>query len=339
MKFIIYSPPLDYKIGGTVVLHQLAKDLIEHGSQCQLYISDESHYENVFCNAFATKEGIDDRTVVIYPEVVEGNPLNAKHVIRWMLCDLGVHTSVNIYKSWNSNDLVFHYSTFNSKYDIRAIEILYTTWMDPNVKNKNFVKSGSCYLFKKASSFHKQIQLIHPPDALLIDPFNNSEIIEVFQQKKFFYCYDPYSFYDVMAALCGCIPVIYPIKGVTKKEWLKTRMAFSHKENISGIAYGREELPYAENSIGKFEEDLREGRTYEKNTVKQLIIKAKGHFFNAVFAKNTVANSAILLSWDLLQDKMNLEELIQKLNQQEKELNFMKSSKFWRLRQFLKNMV
>jgi hypothetical protein len=341
MKFIIYSPPLDYKVGGTIVLHQLAKDLNEMGQQAMLYIPGEVPCQNPFCNRFATLSDVDDGAIVVYPEIIAGNPLNAKHAVHWMLCDLGVHSRADIYKTWRAEDLIFHYSTFNNQYDVHQIEVLYTTWIDPEVKNKNLVKSGSCYLFKKACSFHKEIQMIHPADALLIDNFSNAKIIEIFHQKKYFYCYDPYSFYDVMAALCGCIPIIYPIDGVSRGEWLKTRAAFSHKERISGFAYGLSDLEFAEKTILDTEDDLRGEREYEKCTVRKFIEIAKSHFLKQKSAKNTVSEIAKVLHWGRLNEKsmaffeISEKKLLEQIRQKDHELDFMRSSKFWKLRQFL----
>lgn len=345
MKFIIYSPPLDYKIGGTVVLHQLAKDLTEMGLQTMLYNPTKVQYQNPFCNDFATLSDVDDASVVIYPEIIAGNPLNAKNVIHWMLCDLGVHSGADVYKTWQDNDLVFHFSTFNNQYALSSVQILYTTWIDPEVKNKNLERAGSCYLFKKACLFHKEVKMIHPPDALLIDNFTNAEIIDIFHQKKYFYCYDPYSFYDVMAVLCGCIPIIYPVNGVSREEWLKTRATFSHKERISGIAYGLDDLAFAEETILEAEKDLRGEREYEKSTVKQLIEIADEHFFQQKQAKNTVAEIAKVLRWGRLREKnvafleLSEKNLLEQVREKDRELDFMRSSKFWKLRMYLHNAI
>lgn len=57
---------------------------------------------------------------------------------------------------------------------------------------------------KSTCTFHKDIKMIHPSDALMIDNFTNAEIIEIF-----------HSFYDVMAVL----PIIYPVNGVNREGW------------------------------------------------------------------------------------------------------------------------
>ena len=284
MKIIIYTKELDFKVGGIIVLHNLAKDLMDNDCNVMLYVKNEKKYENIFCNNFATLADVDDATIVVYPEVVKGNPLNAKYVVRWMLCNIGVNCSRDIYKTWGSNDLVFYFAPFNHKYDPDSIELLYTFWIDPAVKNKNLARSGSCYLFKKAPAFHKKISRIHPMDAVLIDNCSNEEIIEIFNNKEYFYCYDPYSFYASMAALCGCIPIVYPLEGVNKLDWLKTRASFqtyrNKQDNISGIAYGLDDVQYARGTLCNAEKEQMEIIKFGKKSVINFINRVDAYFFN-----------------------------------------------------------
>lgn len=343
-KIVIYTPELDFKIGGTIVLHNLAKDLSDLGHDVRLYAASERRYDNIFCNTFAVREDIDDSTIVVYPEIIAGNPLNAKHVARWMLCDVGVHCDKDIYKTWGSDDLVFHYSSFNNKYDPRRIELLYSVWLDPAVKNKNLSRSGSCYLFKKASAFHERIKLIHPKDAILIDNCSIEEIIEIFNTREYFYCYDPYSFYDSIAALCGCIPIVYPIAGVNKLEWLKTRALFQFsmgkKNDISGLAYGEDDIPHARNTLCDVRKEREMAIEFGKGTVAQFIDTTYGYFFERKqgYPYKTVADIANTFRWDLDDNgeddcASQIKTLKRILHEKNTEINFMKSSKFWKLRE------
>jgi len=356
MKFIIYTTPLDFKIGGVVVLHKLAKDLIDLGHKAMLYISRGDAYENIFCNEFATMKDVDDSTIVIYPEVIVGNPLNAKCVVRWMLCDMGIHCSKEIGKTWGAEDLIFHFSSFNERHDLNAIEILYTFWIDPCIKNKKLSRSGSCYLYKKASAFHKNIKLIHPMDAIMVDQCSMEEIIEIFNQKEFFYCYDPYSFYDIIALLCGCIPIIYPITDVSKLDWLKTRASFQmhlkRQDNISGVAYGEDDIPYAKATLAYAEKEQSSSLEFEKKSIVNFVDKTDSYFFKdkESYPFKTVEKALKALEWnqslslDESLDHIQLQEqkikdLQSFVKQQQQEINFMRSSKFWKLRQLIKSVV
>ena len=112
LKIVIYTPPIDYSCGGVMVLHNLAKTLIDlrlPDSDIYLYGYDHTKYNNTFCNKFLNPFLVDDKTIVIYPEAIYGNPLNAKHIIRWILLDIGIDTPHSILDTWNKTDLVYHW--------------------------------------------------------------------------------------------------------------------------------------------------------------------------------------------------------------------------------------
>lgn len=361
-KFIIYAPGLSFKSGGFVVLHQLANDLLQLGHHAMLYNPNEETYQNIFCNNFAGMDDVDDSAVVVYPEIIEGNPLRAKNVVRWILCDIGKNSSTEITKTWKAEDLVFHYSTFNSHYDPSSVEVLFTTWIHPAIENKKLKRSGSCYLFKKASLFHKSINLIHPKDALMIDPCSPEEIIEIFNRKEYFFSYDPYSFYDVIALLCGCIPVIYPMTNVSKLEWLKTRASFqlqAHvKGNLSGLAYGIDDIPYAKESLIDAEKEQKANHEFSKKTVVNFINVVDDYFFGQkkLHPYKTVAEVSKSHQWgyslkdsfgELIEQKESeIRYLHSQIRNQEKEnkelrmqIKLMKASKFWIILRGVKNLM
>lgn len=340
-KFVIWCPKLDYKSGGNVVLHNLAKDLKELDFPVRLFNPDGQSDDNPFCNEFATLADIDVQTIVIYPEVVEGNPLNAKNVVRWMLCDIGIHTANDVYKSWNPTDLVFHFSSFNSTYQLSDLEILYTFWIDPAVSNRGLQRKGSCYLFKKATRFHANIQMIHPKDAILLDHCSNSEIIQIFNEKEVFYNYDPHSYYDAMAVMCGCPSVIYPLAGVAKIDWFKSKASFqafvNKSDNMSGIAYGLDDWDHAQATIGNAPREQLEALTYGKQTVKRFCDIVRAYYFGNHSNRSfkTVEQMIHHLGWDQMRVKRyESHHQNSQLDQLKQQIAEMKASKFWKAREW-----
>lgn len=345
-KFIIWAPKLDYQVGGIVVLHHLAKDLMDLGYRAMLYNPEGHRYENPFCSQFANLSDVDDHSVVIYPEVIEGNPLKALNVVRWMLCDLGVHTSPDIYKSWDAHDLIFHFSSFNSTYQAKDLEILYTLWIDPAIENRGLKRSGSCYLFRKASKFHQDIKMIHPKDAVMIDHCSNEEIIQIFNEKEIFYNYDPHSYYDAIAVMCGCPAVVYPLEGVSKLDWLKSKasfQAFSGKsDNMAGIAYGLSDIMHAYKTLPLARQEQEEAVKFGKGTVRRFADRIHAYFFecSARDAWNTLDKMVVRLRWGEKQrGGQLLMEYSDRIKSLENEVDSMKSSKFWKAREwYFKNV-
>ena len=104
MKFyVIYSPPLRENSGGILVLHTLGKKIQEKGYK--VFMFSDSTYDDlntINANEFGK---IKNNCIVIYPEIVIGNPLNAPNVIRWVLNrvgNIGGDTS-----TWGKNDSVY----------------------------------------------------------------------------------------------------------------------------------------------------------------------------------------------------------------------------------------
>jgi hypothetical protein len=78
--------------------------------------------------------------------------------------------------------------------------------------------------------------------------------IYIFNKFKWFMCYDPLTFYIIIAALCGCIPVVRKVSGLNKQQWVQTTAASEYLknkglDNLYGIAYGAEDMQYAADTI------------------------------------------------------------------------------------------
>ena len=92
--FIIYTYPFSFGIGGVVVLHKLCDLLNSLGQKAYIFpepfpgqtepffLLNESYNTPII-----TQEILSDinNCIVIYPEVIRGNPLNAKNIVRYLL--------------------------------------------------------------------------------------------------------------------------------------------------------------------------------------------------------------------------------------------------------------
>ncbi len=248
IKIIMYSPPYNILCGGITMMHNLVQKINEQPNSlfyAKLFMHNYLRYDNPFCNDFATIDEITDDTIVIYPEIVTGNPLNAKKVVRWILLNLGIEMPIDHYKNWGTNDLVYFWEfdkNINYSDNIEIYKKLSVPLLHPIFKNinPNTNRNNTCYLLKKYSLAHKkEIEFIHPYDSILIDGRSLNEIKDIFNSCKFLYCYDPNSAYVVFAAICGCIPIIYEIDGMNEEEFFKSRMYnFNNKIYNRGMVYG-----------------------------------------------------------------------------------------------------
>jgi hypothetical protein len=266
IKLIIYTRPLDINCGGVVALHNFAKiinDMKNPEICAKLFIYNGLRYTNEYCQDFATiEEAADDNAIVIYPEIITGNPLNCKKVIRWILLSLGKEMPCDHYKTWGKNDLVYYFNSeikFEKNPEKMGSEYKLLNCLSINkyAKQTNFEERyGVCHSYRKCKEIHKgNMSIVHPIDSFeLTRDHSQMDHINIFNKYKWFMCYDPLTFFIVIAALCGCVPVLYKIHGMNKQQWIQTTAAGEYVkskglDNLYGIAYGKEDMQYAMDTI------------------------------------------------------------------------------------------
>jgi len=284
-KIILYIPPFDIKCGGIVVLHYFAKlinDKYSDGYHAKLFMHNNLKYKNPFCNDFANIHEIDDNAVVIYPEIISGNHLNAKNVVRWILLELGIEMPLDHYKTWNPNDLIYHWESIEKQLTCPFFNNVFT---NKKLENRN----KTCYLIKKAPLIHKNIEYVHPPDSICIDGLSLKEISDIFNECKYFYCYDSNSYYIIYAAICGCIPIIHAVEGVSEDDYFKSKIFYFNNTIYNrGMVYGNnlDNINYIlENQLNENNEE------YYKNSFKSYQEQTFYYFFNDIKALLTNDNN------------------------------------------------
>jgi hypothetical protein len=204
----------------------------------------------------------DSKCIVIYPEVVAGNPLGAKNVVRWLLHDPGFHTKLVAY---GPGELYFRFGAETQ--DIRIpgstlssqlLTIVHTPFEYYNQQGISNSREGTAYFIGKGKNrLHNQ----HPIDAILIDGKSHAEIGEIFKRVDQFISYDPRTSYSHFAALCGCTSIVVPEEGVSEAQWLP------NPDTRVGLAYGFNRIHHAQETIA---EVLNFITTTEVNMVSRL---------------------------------------------------------------------
>ena len=284
IKIVISAWPLDFRVGGFLVLHYLCKninDLNHPNFYSKIYLLNEQKPIYTFPNTYYLEkdEIINEDTFVIYPEMVYGNPLNCKNVLRWLLAPF-----FDFLPTWKETDLIYIWYNFkiSFKYNIdtefsnflknkteKVLTIPYYNKIFKNNNKKERIKT--CYIIRKGYDIHKNIYFFHNSDSILIEnSLNLEEIMKIFNECKYFYCYDPLCAYAIYAVACGCITILYPPKDKTKEEFFKG--GFFEKNNKVynyGIAYGNseEEIKFATDTLAEGEFAYRELFESYKDTV------------------------------------------------------------------------
>lgn len=205
--------------------------LIKHTS-----LADSEKFA-VFSNAPlpGTKEKkipfISKNTIVIYPEVVYGNFLNAKFVVRWLLY-------YNRYMgdpcAFGKNDLVISYrDVYNDDELNPSKHVVKINYFDSTLyKQYNFgERIGCCYIIRKGTG---RVDLPASYNGPIIDNLPEEVKVQVLNKCQYCYIYDTQTFYSRIAAVCGCIPIVLLEEGKSKQHYLGP----DYEKLSYGIAYG-----------------------------------------------------------------------------------------------------
>jgi hypothetical protein len=283
-KIIIYPhEDFNYNNGGIVVQYNLAYNIDLLGEQVRIYDSFKKHQSKFQVNYFNNDFPIDENVMVIYCESIKNNPINAVNVTRWILSRIGMNVPIDNCKDWGNNDLIYYfncekdfYNNFvNNKYIYKTLSLLY---LNSNIQNFNNIRDNYCYTLRK-NYIHENINYIHPLNSYEITRnHDQSDYINIFNKYEYFISYDPLCFLSIIAALCGCISIIYPINGITKEEWYKTTAVVKYLQdnnidNLYGIAYGNseEEIEYAKKTIHLVKDQWNDIINYFNNDVLNYI--------------------------------------------------------------------
>ncbi|WP_279131733.1 WavQ [Photobacterium phosphoreum] len=270
-KIIIFAPSYDENIGGIIVLHHLCHLINKSELNVEAYIKpsfnnymmtgdfikdiksylkivwrkvlNKYYFKNKkeFNTPLYNKNKISDEDIVIYSEMVLGNPLKAKNVVRWLLHKPGYHSG-HIY--YETGELYFRFQKgLVNNFDLGLSKLSDNSLYTPcfpfeiyNIKNVAEIRMGTAYSIRKGKNkIHDQ----HPNDAICIDGLSHEDIANIFKKVKRFISYDIYSGYMTFAVLCGCEVIVIPDEGISKIEW------FPDEEKRYGFAYGFDDLEWA----------------------------------------------------------------------------------------------
>ncbi len=268
-KFIFYAPHYDDNSGGSIAIYKLAHLLNHHGHVAKIWHWTRLHQNEIriingkITSEFfipsgisrvdvgcpypvieAAPEDVNDSTV-IYPEIIEGNPLGAKRVVRWLLNKPGAITGNT---SFGFDDLILHFSDHflpdgmvpDDRFRIKIND--FKTHMYRDVYKG--VRAGVYYMVRKGGDIPLTY---HPEGAIQVDGLSHAELAKIFSTAKMFISYDLHTAYSIYASLCGCDSVVVPRYGLTKDRW----KGGGDQAEMYGVAYGFDDLDFARETRSK----------------------------------------------------------------------------------------
>jgi len=282
INYIIHAPPYDENKGGPIALHKLCHLLNQLGERAYIYPRKKKK-KRIFQSRFrgrpftlnpdfdtpVAEQHHLENALIVYPEVIAGNPLNAENVIRWFLHRPGYHTGKIDY---GENELYFFFDKASDDPGINKNpdNQLFVIQLHPAYRNLGYERDGSCYLVRKGSDS----SIIHnTKNSIKIDGLSHYEIAEIFNKKEIFYSYDEFTMYSQFAALCGCVSVVIPASFKNREEWVA-----KHPIAKYGVAYGVGDQAHAKTTQGLLQNYFAEQEIESLETVKQFIKVSKDFF-------------------------------------------------------------
>lgn len=214
---------------------------------------------------------VDDETIVVYPEVVRGNILHAKNVVRWFLYhNLYLHDK----KDYGINDLFITFRDVFNDWELNPDgKKVYLTYYDQNLyKQTNYgERKGNCYIIRKGIN---RCDLPDYFDGPVIDDYSEIKKVEILNQCKYCYSYDTQTAYMRIAAMCGCIPIVMVERGKKREDYLK------NDDRVYGVAYGdsKEEIKYAVQTKKKLFQELNKKTKDNEFNIIKFLEYCKDHF-------------------------------------------------------------
>lgn len=261
-NFLIAAPPYNRIFAGVQVLHDLCHELnllgykagiiFFHGGDGQetpyqwaisnrpdLYVDGHLRHQLPAENPQKALAEFLENGILIYPEIIKGNPLAAKRVVRYVL---------NKDDSEFPGEFVCAFSKlFRKDPDHVLFKMTVPKWMNEDNTYPWHARKMDATYFGKGP---KYVECKRIPDTLLIErdwPRDQEQLAIILKQSRFLFSYDGVSGIHNDAIMCGCVPVILHDKQIPRGvldtgELRYPKISLSDLNNRESVVYDRNQL-------------------------------------------------------------------------------------------------
>ncbi len=267
-KFVIVAPFYFDKSAGIVVLHELCDEMNKRGYPTAIYLMgpdgltishQAQHYgPDLKWYAVSGQEEMQqfiNEGVVIYPEVVSGNPVNAPRVVRYVLNSEGfvggnkmnvsdsdfILSYSSVYHAAPHAILtkICHHAVFNTENTLPVMD----RKMDMTYIGKGSTL-GECYVMPGTVELTRHW------------PKNKDELAVLLKNTRYLYTWDFHSQTVTDALLCGVIPVYMNLAPFTSFDELHPAEAAYKLRTFATLEHGQPVLSIPEDCIERQKEVL-----------------------------------------------------------------------------------
>jgi hypothetical protein len=268
--------------GASIACHKLAYELANQGHY--VYVFNEPFFPHSNIKVIPVEKKNEDdgwwykfywtpftfnpnRTVSIYTQITWGNPINTVNNTRWILHDY----EEDIWETFNDNDQIFNFGTFETPEGTKqSLLTVFDYKFEEFYNTNNPNRKGFAHIIHKNTpewgrDFLKQFGSVEIPHYngqksldYLLNEFNKYEYLLTFDDK---------SYYTSAAGLCGTKSIILnPNKEITPVEY-----RIKNPIQMCGVAYGFDDIRWADSTIGLVKENLLQLEQKDKQTILNFI--------------------------------------------------------------------
>jgi hypothetical protein len=233
--YIIYALNYSRQSAGIYCLYKLCHDLNSAGETCFMTWTNYSP-PDLYTPVISTRKArklAKNGYVVIYPEIISGNPLCAKHVVRWILNKPGVLGGDLLF---SNKDIIFIYANAFA----RSLSNLITGKLFlPTIDETIFYddnrtpteRSLVCYYIGKSKWIDGYFSKTEAFEITRTSP-KRSELGKLFRASRVLYCFDNTTILVYEAIMCGCPVVLIPDGTQTLEDYQNSELG------MNGINWG-----------------------------------------------------------------------------------------------------
>jgi hypothetical protein len=240
------------------MLHFLCSQLKALGHQATVFIYTSEQVTN-----FGNEIGHDPDAIVIYPEVITNNPLNAKKVVRYLLNKEAAIDGKLI--DWGKNDFPMAFSKIYKD----DCDVLFYPIVDLETTiNRNETREYNSFYIGKGSKYANCPPLPGCKEITTNTP--REEFINILNKSKILFTYDTLTGTNLDAALCGAMPyfLLEPLKELKNAElgkyWIES--------------LDPQEVAQAKENIKTLGPQILQMRKEFPNKLKEMCNKIEAHF-------------------------------------------------------------
>ncbi len=271
----------NYISGGLYALHKLAYMLAEEGHN--VYIFCKPHFEHKNITVIKSEVKIIQghraevnwepflynyhNTVSIYPEHTGGNKFGTKNNVRWIM----YHTKPEEEREFNDDDFIFNFGNFKTNLNKEDGKLRVHVYNLDIFYNKNEHRKGFCHILSKETpnNYKDILKVFNSVDITNYkDEINLNLLREQFNKYEYFLTFDKKTYLSTAAALCGCKVII--LKEDNDKT-LPVEYRLHQPENMFGVAYGIDDIGWAEKTINLVPEYIKQLDETNKVSVANFI--------------------------------------------------------------------